>query len=58
MAAIAHVITAHWKAESSQRWSVPLGAGVGKVFQFCPLPASMQLAACCNVAESDGRADW
>ena len=28
------VITANWKAESSQRWTVPLGVGVGKIFHL------------------------
>jgi hypothetical protein len=37
----APVITANWKAESSQRWTVPLGAGVGKIFHFGPLPVNM-----------------
>ena len=35
------VITANWKAESSQRWTVPLGAGVGKIFHFGPLPVNL-----------------
>jgi hypothetical protein len=30
----APLITANWKAEKSNRWSVPLGGGVGKLFRF------------------------
>jgi hypothetical protein len=54
----APVITANWKAESSQRWTVPLGAGVGKIFHFGPLPVNMQLGAYYNVVTPDTGADW
>lgn len=54
----APVITANWKAAGSQRWTVPLGAGVGKIFHFGPLPVNMQLGAYCNVLTPDSGADW
>jgi len=54
----APVITANWKAESSQRWTVPLGAGVGKILHFGPLPVNMQLGAYYNVVTPDNGADW
>ena len=37
----APIITANWKADSGQRWTVPLGAGGGKIFYFGRLPVSM-----------------
>jgi hypothetical protein len=52
------VITANWKAESSQRWTVPLGAVVGKVFRLGLLPVNMQLGAYYNVVTPDNGADW
>ena len=52
------VITVDWKAESSQRWVVPLGGGVGKIFHFGKLPVNMQLAAYYNVVTPDDGASW
>jgi hypothetical protein len=38
------IITANWSAASSQRWSVPIGGGVGKLFRIGgqPMNASLQ----------------
>lgn len=52
------IITANWEAESSQRWTVPLGAGVGKIFHFGRLPVNMQLGAYYNVVAPDNGPDW
>ena len=51
-------ITANWKADSNERWTLPLGAGVGKIFRFGPLPVNMQLGAYYNVVAPDDGADW
>jgi hypothetical protein len=52
------IITANWKADGSQRWTVPLGAGIGKIFHFGPLPVNMQMGAYYNVVRPDNAADW
>jgi hypothetical protein len=54
----APIITADWKADSSQRWTVPIGGGVGKIFHFGRLPVNMQLAAYWNVVAPDNGPDW
>jgi hypothetical protein len=38
------IITANWSAPSGERWSVPIGGGVGKIFKIAdqPMNASMQ----------------
>jgi hypothetical protein len=54
----APIITADWKAESSQRWTVPLGGGVGKIFHFGRLPVNTQLSAYYNVVTPDNGANW
>ena len=54
----APVITANWKAENSQRWTVPLGAALGKIFHFGPLPVNTQLGAYYNVVKPDNGPDW
>jgi hypothetical protein len=37
------IITAAWKAESNQRWTVPLGGGAGKIMHLGRLPVNLQL---------------
>lgn len=40
----APIITADWSAAASQRWTVPLGGGVGRIFKIAgqPMNASLQ----------------
>ncbi len=52
------VITANWKADNSQRWTVPLGGGVGKIFHFGKLPVNAQLGAYYNVVKPDYGPNW
>jgi hypothetical protein len=54
----APIITADWKAESSQRWVVPVGGGVGKIFHLGRLPVNTQLSAYYNVVTPDNGANW
>ena len=52
------IITVNWKADNAQRWTVPLGAGIGKVFHLGPLPVNTQLGAYYNVVKPDDAANW
>lgn len=36
-------ILANWKAPSGDRWTVPIGASIGKVVKLGPLPVKIQL---------------
>ena len=54
----APIITANWKAESSQRWTVPVGGGVGKIFHLGKLPVNTQLSAYYNVVTPDNGPNW
>ena len=54
----APVITAAWKADSGERWTVPLGGGVGKIVHLGRLPLNLQLQAYYNVVTPDDGADW
>lgn len=49
----APIITANWKAESDNRWTVPFGAGVGKIFRIGKLPVNASIQAYYNVVKSD-----
>jgi hypothetical protein len=52
------IITANWKAEGGQQWTVPLGLGVGKIFRLGKLPVNTQLGAYYNVVKPDEGANW
>jgi hypothetical protein len=52
------IITANWEASGGDRWIVPLGGGVGKIFKLGKLPANAQLAAYANVVKPDFGPDW
>ena len=39
----APIITANWEADSSHRWTVPLGAGFGKLSKINKLPVNWQV---------------
>lgn len=45
----APIITANWKADSTNRWTVPGGGGVGKIHRFGKLPLNRQIVAYYNV---------
>ena len=51
-------ITANWTAESSDRWTVPLGGGFGKLFYAGKLPLSISLQSFYNVVTPTGGPHW
>ena len=52
------LISANWKAKSGQKWRVPVGAGVGKVFRIGSQNINTRLVAYYNVERPTGSADW
>ncbi|MCE2970649.1 MAG: transporter [Burkholderiales bacterium] len=52
------IITADWKADSGQQWTVPLGLGVGHIFHFGKLPVNAQLGGYYNVVRPDNGPNW
>jgi hypothetical protein len=52
------VITADWEAASDDRWTVPLGAGVGKIVRLGKLPVNVQGSAYYHVVRPDDAAEW
>jgi len=52
------VVTANWEASGSQRWTVPVGGGIGKIFHLGRLPVNTQLGAYWNVVAPDNGPDW
>jgi hypothetical protein len=54
----APIITANWEADSDDRWTVPLGAGLGKIVRIGKLPVNIQGSAYYNVVRPDNAAEW
>ncbi|MFZ0826709.1 MAG: neuromedin U [Verrucomicrobiia bacterium] len=52
------VITADWEADSGNRWTVPVGGGVGKIVKVGRRPLNLQLQAFYNVERPHDGPDW
>jgi hypothetical protein len=54
----APIITANWKAPEGQKWVVPFGAGIGKLFRVGKLPINAQVGAYYNLVKPDVGPKW
>ena len=54
----APVITANWEAASGEKWTVPFGAGFGKIFKIGKLPLNGSAHAYYNVEKPTYGAEW
>ena len=54
----APIITMSWLAAVNQQLTLPVGAGVGKIFHFGKLPVNAQLSAYYNVVRPDFGPEW
>jgi len=52
------VMTANWEADSSNRWTIPLGGGAGRVFTVGKQAINSKLEAYYNVERPVGAPDW
>lgn len=52
------VITANWDKDSSDRWSVPVGGGFGRIFRIGKQPVNAQFQSFYNVEKPDFGEDW
>jgi hypothetical protein len=52
------IITADWEADSGNRWTIPFGGGVGKIFRIGKMPLNAQVQAFYNVEKPDNGPDW
>ena len=46
-------MTANWEANSDNRWTIPVGGGVGKIFKIGKQPVNGQVSAYYNVSARD-----
>jgi hypothetical protein len=54
----APIITANWEASGENVWTVPVGAGFGRVFAIGQQPVNMSAALYWNAIKPEGAADW
>ena len=54
----APIITANWKASSGEKWTVPFGAGFGKIFRIGKQPLNGSAHVYYNVEKPQYGADW
>jgi hypothetical protein len=52
------ILTVNWDAQGSQQWTVPMGAGVGKLFKLGKLPVNTSLSGYYNVVRPDFAPNW
>jgi len=50
-------ITADWEADSDDRWTVPIGGGIGKLVRFGQQPVDVKAQGFVNAVKPDGAAD-
>ena len=51
-------MTADWEADSDERWTVPLGGGVGKIFSIGNQPINCSLQYFDNLVHPTFGAEW
>lgn len=54
----APILTSNWNAASSDRWIVPFGGGIGKVFKIGKQPINFNAQVYNNVVKPDGWGTW
>jgi len=51
-------ITANWSADSSQRWTIPIGGGIGRVFKVGEQSMNASIKAYHNLQSPRNGSDW
>lgn len=54
----APIITANWNASSGNQWTVPIGGGMGRIFNIGKQPVNVSLQGYWNAETPEGGADW
>jgi len=54
----APIITANMMADTSDRWTVPIGGGAGRLIRINKVPVNFSLQGFYNVARPDAGPDW
>jgi hypothetical protein len=54
----APIITANWEADSGQKWTIPLGLGIGQIMKLGKQPINVQVAGYYNVERPEYGSRW
>ncbi len=54
----APIITADWEADSGDKWTIPLGGGIGQVFRLGSQPVNFNVQAYYNVKKPEFGGSW
>ena len=54
----APIVTANWEANSGERWVVPFGGGLGRVFRVGSQPINTTAQAYYNAQKPTGGSQW
>jgi len=54
----APINTSNWEASSGNKWTIPVGGGVGKMIKLGKLPINLQLQAYYNIESPEIGPDW
>lgn len=57
-ATTAPIILANWEADKDDRWTVPIGGGIGKMFKVGKMPLDLTAQAYYNTIKPDVASDW
>ena len=52
------VITSNWEAKSSQRWTVPVGGGIGRIMKLGKQPVNLRASFYYNAAHPDNAPEY
>ena len=52
------LMTANWEADSDNKWTIPVGGGVGKIFHIGKQPMNAQFQYFHNIEKPDLVGDW
>ena len=54
----APIITANWRADKDDKWTIPIGGGFGKIFRIGNLPLNGSFAAFYNIIRPDSGPEY
>ena len=52
------LVTANWEADGGDKWTVPVGGGIGKIFRIAKQPMNAQFQYFYNIEKPDQVGDW
>ncbi len=52
------IITSAWNAKNGEKWTLPVGGGIGRLFHFGKMPVNMSAQGLYNLERPRYQADW